>query len=143
MSVEKDIDGTLDHVAVVVKDLDQAIAIYEDLGLNFLPEREVVEKQGVTTAFAPMDTHAQLELLTPYGEDGPIHKFIEKKGEGIHHLCFKVADVQKKTDELKAKGYKLIHDQPVDGAHHCLVNFIHPKSTNGVLIEISQKKGDA
>jgi methylmalonyl-CoA/ethylmalonyl-CoA epimerase len=138
--VKKDINGTLDHVAVVVKDLDAAITIYEDLGLTFSTQREVVKEQGVTTAFAEIDQHAHLELLTPFGEDGPIHKFLEKRGEGIHHLCFSVTDVQAKTIELSDKGYTLIHNEPVIGANNCLVNFIHPKSTKGVLIEISQKQ---
>ena len=140
---KKDINGTLDHVAVVVKDLDAAIAIYEDLGLCFSTQREIVEEQGVTTAFAQIDQHAHLELLTPFGENGPIHKFLEKKGEGIHHLCFKVNDVQAKTIELSDKGYTLIHNEPIAGANNCLVNFIHPKSTKGVLIEISQKQEDS
>jgi methylmalonyl-CoA/ethylmalonyl-CoA epimerase len=141
LSTNEDINGTLDHVAVVVKDLDQAIQIYEDLGLTFSAEREVVKEQAVQTAFASIDQHAHLELLTPFGDSGPIHKFLEKKGEGIHHLCFKVDDVHSKTKELKDKGYVLIHDTPVNGANNCLVNFIHPKSTKGVLIEISQKQG--
>jgi len=136
-----DIGGTLDHVAVVVRDLDQAIQIYEDLGLEFSPKREIVKEQAVQTVFASIDQQAHLELLTPFGESGPIHKFLETKGEGIHHLCFLVKDVELKTKELKDKGYVLIHDHPVKGAKNCLVNFIHPKSTKGVLIEISQKQG--
>jgi methylmalonyl-CoA/ethylmalonyl-CoA epimerase len=141
LNAKKDISGTLDHVAVVVKDLDAAISIYQDLGLEFSSEREILKEQSVQTAFASIDEHAHLELLTPFGNSGPIHTFLEKKGEGIHHLCFKVIDVQAKTNELKDKGYRLIHETPVKGANDCLVNFIHPKSTNGVLIEISQKQG--
>ncbi len=132
--------GQLDHVAVVVKDLDAAIQVYEDLGLDFGEKREVVPEQGVTTAFALIDEHAQLELLAPCGEAGPIHKFIDQKGEGIHHLCFRVSDIHQHSQELRAKGYRLIYDTPKKGAHNCLVNFIHPKSTYGVLIEISQKQ---
>jgi methylmalonyl-CoA/ethylmalonyl-CoA epimerase len=128
----------LDHVALAVNDLDNAQKVYEELGFTFEAEREVVASQGVITAFAAVDTHAHIELLAPHGEDGPIHRFLEKKGEGIHHLCFRVADVQAKTDELVQKGYRLIHKKPVEGANNCLVNFIHPKSAGGVLIEISQ-----
>ncbi len=133
-------DSVLDHVAIAVKDLDKSQKIWEDMGLKFSSEREVVETQGVTTAFAQMDENAHLELLCPYGENGPIHKFLEKKGEGIHHLCFKVPDVEAKCNELKEKGYVLLNESPIDGANNCLVNFIHPKSTGGVLIEVSQKK---
>ena len=140
MIIKNDIDGTLDHVAVVVGDIDQAISIYQDLGLEFSPEREIIESQGVQTAFATIDQNAHLELLTPHGENGPIHKFLERKGEGIHHLCFRVKDVTLKTEELTKKGYTLIHENPIKGANNCLVNFIHPKSTKGVLIEISQKQ---
>lgn len=132
----------LDHVAIAVKDLDKAQKIFEDLGLNFKGEREVVADQGVETAFAAVDQNAQLELLNPHGDDGPIHQYIAKKGEGIHHLCFRVDDVAKTSEELRSKGYQLIYDIPKVGAHNCLVNFVHPKSTGGVLIEISTPQGD-
>ena len=131
-------DCFLDHVAVAVNSLDKSQKIYEDLGLKFEKKREVVASQAVETAFASIDQRAHLELLAPHGESGPIHKFLEKKGEGIHHLCFRVKDVAAKSEELKKKGYTLINEKPVPGANNCLVNFIHPKSTGGVLIEISQ-----
>lgn len=139
MSIKDLADCHLDHVAIVVEDLEKATRIYEDMGINFLPEREVVEDQGVKTAFAPVDDRANIELLEPYGEDGPIHQYLAKKGPGIHHLCFRVKDVKAKGDELTEKGYRLLYPEPKIGAHNCLVNFIHPKSTGGVLIEISQK----
>lgn len=131
-------DCILDHVAIAVSQLDRAQKIYEDLGLIFSPKREVVESQKVTTAFAQIDQNAHIELVCPLNGEGPIQKFIEKNGEGIHHLCFKVPDVQKKSEEMVALGYKLIHEKPFLGANNCLVNFIHPKSAGGVLIEISQ-----
>lgn len=131
-------DCFLDHVAIAVSSLDNAQKVYEDLGLKFNPEREIVESQGVKTAFAHVDEHAHIELLEPFGDNSPIQKFIEKNGEGIHHMCFKVPDVNVKCDELKAKGYRLIYEKPVPGANNCLVNFVHPKSTGGVLIEVSQ-----
>lgn len=133
-------DCYLDHVAVAVTNLDHAQKIWEDLGLTFNPEREDVPSQNVTTAFAHMDEHAHLELLCPINNEGPIQKFIEKNGEGIHHMSFKVPDVVKKSLELKNQGYKLVYETPVPGANNCLVNFIHPKSTGGVLIEISETR---
>ena len=136
----QDPDMVLDHVAVAVSDLDQAQKTYEVLGLTFLPEKEKVEEQSVTTAFAPIDGNSSLELLEPINNQGPIAKFIEKNGPGIHHLCFKVKDVKAKCEELVDQGFKLIYQEPKVGAHNCLVNFIHPKSTGGVLIEISQPK---
>ena len=131
-------DCYLDHVAVVVENLDDAIKVYEDIGLEFSDEREVVESQGVMTAFAGIDQRAHLELLVPHGENGPIHKYLEKKGPGIHHLCFKVPDIEAKCKELVEEGHRLTSEKPFPGANNCLVNFIHPKSTGGVLIEISQ-----
>lgn len=129
----------LDHIAIAVTDLDSRVKVYEDLGFKFSDEREVVESQKVITAFAHVDKNAHLELLMPLNNDGPIQKFIEKNGEGIHHLCFSVESVEQKSEELISKGYRLIYDSPQPGANNCLVNFLHPKSTGGVLIEISQK----
>ena len=130
----------LDHVAVAVKDLDKGIAIYNDLGLNFDEAREIVKEQGVVTAFASIDENAHLELLAPIDDQGTIANFIKKNGEGIHHICFRVENVAQKSEDLIKKGYRLIYPEPVRGANNCLVNFIHPKSTGGVLIELSEKK---
>lgn len=134
-------DSVLDHIAIAVNSLDESQKVYEDMGFSFKPEREVVAEQGVTTAFARVDATANIELLEPYGESGPIHKYLEKKGPGIHHICFRVKDVVAKCEDLKSKGYILLNEEPVKGAHNCLVNFIHPKSTGGVLIEISEPQG--
>ena len=132
-------DLILDHIAIAVKNISVSKKIYEDLGLIFSPEIEEVKEQKVLTAFAQIDVNAHIELLEPTSNESTIHKFIETKGEGIHHLCFKVPDVKAKTDELTQKGYKFIYPAPRLGAGGCLVNFIHPKSTGGVLIEISQR----
>lgn len=130
----------LDHVAVAVKDLEESVKTWEALGLKFSPEREVVEEQKVKTAFAPIDENGHVELLEPTDDSGAIAKYIEKKGPGIHHICFRVEDIQDKERELRDKGFVLLYDAPKVGAGNCLVNFIHPKSTGGVLVEISQKK---
>jgi methylmalonyl-CoA/ethylmalonyl-CoA epimerase len=132
-------DCILDHIAIAVKSISQAKKVYEDMGLVFAPEIEEVKDQKVFTAFANVDTNAHIELLEPTSTESTIHQFIEKKGEGIHHLCFKVPDVVAKTNELTAKGYKFIYPEPRIGAGGCLVNFMHPKSTGGVLIELSQR----
>lgn len=129
----------LDHIAIAVKDIPSAKKIYEDMGLTFDSKIEEVKEQKVLTAFAQIDKNAHIELLQPTSIESTIHKFIETKGEGIHHLCFKVPDVRSKTEELTLKGYKFIYPEPKLGAGGCLVNFIHPKSTGGVLIEISQR----
>lgn len=132
-------DCHLDHVAIAVSDLENSVKKYENLGLTFDSKREVVESQKVKTAFASIDIKAHIELLEPTDESGPIAKFIAKNGEGIHHLCFRVKDVALKQKELEIKGIRFIQETPFKGANNCLVNFIHPKSMNGVLIELSQK----
>lgn len=132
-------DCFLDHVAIAVSDLEASAKKYEDLGLVFDTKREIVESQKVKTAFAHIDEKAHIELLQATAEDGPIAKFIARNGEGIHHLCFRVVDVVAKQAELEAKGIRFIQEKPFEGANSCLVNFIHPKSMNGVLIELSQK----
>lgn len=131
-------DCFLDHIAIAVENLDNAEKIYRDLGLTF-NHREVVEDQQVTTSFAHIDENAHVELLEPIDGKGPIAKYLEKKGPGIHHMCYRVPDVTKKSQELRDLGYNLLYETPRPGANNCLVNFIHPKSTGGVLIEIAQK----
>lgn len=134
-----DLSGcSLDHIAIAVNNIEESVALYSALGLNFSDEREVVESQKVKTAFCPIDSLGKIELLEPTSEDSSIAKFIKKNGAGIHHLCFNVLDIKQKQIELEAKGFKFIYDVPFVGAHNCLVNFIHPKSMNGVLIELSQ-----
>ena len=128
----------LDHIAIAVKSILQTKKIYEDLGLVFNSNIEEVKEQKVLAAFASIDLNAHIELLEPRSEDSTIFKFIQNRGEGIHHLCFKVFDLEAKTKELKDKGYKFIYSASKIGAGGCLVNFIHPKSTGGILIELSQ-----
>ena len=129
----------LDHIAISVENLEQSVKTYEALGLKFDDKIEVVKEQAVTTAFAHVDDRAHIELLEPYGEDGPIHQSIKKRGAGLHHLCFRVKDVEQKANDLREHGFKLLYEKAKVGAGNCLVNFIHPKSTGGVLVEISQK----
>ena len=134
---------SLDHLALAVANLEDSIKIYEHLGLVFKPEREVVASQKVTAAFAPIGDKAHLELLEPLNNQGPIADFIKKRGPGIHHICFRVNNIEEKCLELKKKGIKLIYEKPQEGANKMLVNFIHPKSTGGVLIELSQSQQES
>lgn len=131
---------TLDHIAIAVKNLEESIKIYENLGLTFDARREVVASEKVKTAFAPIDTHGHLELLEPTDTTSAIFQFMEKRGPGIHHMCFRVDDVKAKQAELEKQNMKFIYPEPKEGANNCLVNFIHPKSTGGVLIELSEKR---
>lgn len=129
---------TLDHIGIAVRSLEAA-KIYEDLGLA-VDHVETVATQGVRTAFLPVGD-SRLELLEPTGPDSPVAKYIEKRGEGIHHICFRVANIEAELEKLKAKGYRLVDEAPVPGAHGCRVAFLHPSAGNGVLIELSQPEG--
>jgi len=127
---------TLDHIGIAVRSLD-SVKIYEALGLT-IDHVETVATQGVRTAFLSAGD-SNLELLEPTGPDSPVAKFIEKRGEGIHHLCFRVDDIEAHLARLKTQGYRLINEAPVPGAHGCRVAFLHPSAGNGVLIELSEK----
>ena len=127
---------TLDHIGIAVKSLD-ASKIYAALGLT-VDHVETVTTQGVRTAFLAAGD-ANLELLEPIGRESTVAKFIEKRGEGIHHICFRVDDIEAHLAKLKAEGYRLVNESPVPGAHGCRVAFLHPAAGNGVLIELSEK----
>lgn len=133
-------DCFLDHIAIATDNIESSVELYTALGIHFDERREVVESQGVKTAFGHVDQNAHIELLEPTTSESSIAKFLDKKGPGIHHLCFRVKDIVKKQQELADKGIKFIYEKPFEGANNCLVNFIHPKSMNGVLVEISEKK---
>jgi methylmalonyl-CoA/ethylmalonyl-CoA epimerase len=126
----------LDHIGIAVRSLDAA-KIYELLGLA-VQHTETVETQKVKTAFLSVGD-SNLELLEPTSPDSPIAKFIEKRGEGIHHICLRVDNIEKHLERLKAEGYRLVNEAPVPGAHGCRVAFLHPSAGNGVLIELSEK----
>lgn len=127
---------TLDHIGIAVRSIE-AMRIYELLGLT-VDHVETVESQGVKTAFLSVGD-ANLELLEPLSPDSPVGRFIEKRGEGIHHLCFRVDDLEEHLERLRREGYRLINEAPVPGAHGCRVAFLHPAAGNGVLIELSEK----
>lgn len=126
----------LDHIGIAVASIE-ASRIYEDLGLEIADE-ELVETQKVRTAFIPVGD-SNVELLEPTTDDSPIAKFLQKRGPGIHHICFRVDDIDAKLRELGEKGYELINEVAVPGAHGCRVAFLHPRAGEGVLIELSEK----
>jgi methylmalonyl-CoA epimerase len=126
----------LEHIGIAVRSLDAA-KIYELLGLA-VQHTETVETQKVKTAFLSVGD-SNLELLEPTSPDSPIAKFIEKRGEGIHHICLRVDNIDEHLERLKAEGYRLVNEAPVPGAHGCRVAFLHPSAGNGVLIELSEK----
>lgn len=130
----------LDHIGIAVRSLETT-KIYEAMGLS-IEHVETVESQKVKTAFIPVGGGANVELLEPTSPDSSVAKFIEKRGEGIHHLCFRVDDIEAELARLKEQGFRLINDAPVPGAHGCRVAFLHPSAGSGVLIELSEKHED-
>ncbi len=125
------------HIGVAVKDLEKAKGIFKALGLKVEGE-ELVEEQGVRVAFIPVG-ETRIELLEAISADSPVARFIEKRGEGVHHLALGVDNVEAMLEELKAKGVRLVDEKPRRGAHNTLIAFLHPKSTGGLLIELCQE----
>lgn len=127
----------IDHVAIAVKSLTQAIPLYEKLLGTTCYKKEEVASEKVNTAFFQTG-ESKIELLESTDENGVINRFIEKKGEGIHHIAFAVDNIQEEISRLKKEGFEFINDLPKLGADQKLICFLHPKHTNGVLIELCQ-----
>lgn len=128
----------IEHIGIAVKDLKAANITYEKL-LGYEPyKQEVVDTEGVTTSFFTMG-ESKIELLAATNPDSPIAKFIEKRGEGIHHIAFAVDDIYAEVARLKAEGFQIINEEPRKGADNKLVVFVHPKTVNGVLVELCQE----
>ena len=127
----------VEHIGIAVKSLSASVPLFEKLLNTTCYKTEPVESEKVNTAFFQTG-ETKIELLESTEEDGVISRFIEKKGEGIHHIAFEVNDIHKEMDRLKKEGFALLNDAPKKGADNKLVCFLHPKSTNAVLIEICQ-----
>jgi methylmalonyl-CoA/ethylmalonyl-CoA epimerase len=128
----------IDHIGIAVKDFSAANGLFYKL-LNREPYKtEIVESEKVSTSFFRIG-ESKVELLEALDEDSPIAKFLDKKGEGIHHIAFEVTDIVSEMQRLKAEGFQLLSDVPKPGADNKLVCFVHPKSANGVLIELCQE----
>lgn len=128
----------IEHIGVAVRDLDSAETIYERLLGTASYKREEVESEHVITSFF-MNGPNKIELLVATDESSSIHKFIEKKGEGIHHIAFAVDDILAEMQRLRDEGFILLNEIPKRGADNKLVCFVHPKSAHGVLIELCQE----
>ena len=128
----------LEHIGIAVKDFAAANELFKKL-LNTEPYKiEEVASEGVNTSFFRMG-EAKIELLEGLTPDSAITKFLEKKGEGIHHLAFEVEDIYAEMERLRAEGFTLLNEQPKRGADNKLVCFVHPKTANGVLVELCQE----
>ncbi len=128
----------VDHIGIAVKSISEALKLYEEsLGIKCEGIEEVPE-QKVKTAFLPIgDT--EIELLESTAPDGPVAKFIEKRGEGLHHIALRVENIEEALEELKKKGIRLIDEKPRKGAGGARIAFLHPKATGGVLLEICER----
>ena len=126
----------LDHIGIAVESIDDGLDIYEALGLE-VEAIEVVPEQGVRVALLPVGD-SRLELLEPTGPDSPIARHLERRGPGLHHICLRVPDIRAAMEILSEQGRTLLSEEPQLGANGCLVCFVHPKSTGGVLLELSQ-----
>lgn len=131
----------IEHIGIAVSNLQEAIQTYETLLGTPCYKEETVEGEGVKTAFFQVG-ESKIELLEATRDDSPIAKFIEKKGQGIHHIAFDVTNILTSMKELQEQGFQLLNEVPKNGADNKLVAFLHPKSSNGVLVELCQEKTD-
>ncbi len=129
----------LEHIGIAVQSLGVSDELFAKLLGKESYKKESVEREGVTTSFYAAG-ESKIELLEASREDSPISKFIGKKGEGIHHLAFGVDDIAAEVQRLRKEGFEFISEEPKEGADNKLVVFLHPKSTNGVLVELCQEK---
>lgn len=127
----------IEHIGIAVKDIDASNELFASLFGKEHYKIEDVKSEGVKTSFFECEPN-KIELLQATNEESPIAKFIEKKGEGIHHIAFAVDDIESEIARLTDEGFKMIHEKPKRGADNKLIAFLHPKSTNGVLIELCQ-----
>lgn len=128
----------IEHLGIAVKDLEQSNLLFAKLFGKAPYKLETVESENVSTSFFMMG-ESKIELLEATNTDSPIAKFIEKKGEGIHHIAFEVSDIYAEMKRLKSEGFTLLSEEPKKGADNKLICFLHPKSSNGVLIELCQE----
>ncbi|MFT4755396.1 MAG: methylmalonyl-CoA/ethylmalonyl-CoA epimerase [Vicingaceae bacterium] len=129
----------IEHLGIAVKSIEKSAKMYEALLGKPAYKTEIVESEGVSTMFFQIG-ESKIELLEATKPDSAIAKFIEKKGEGIHHIAYDVNDIEVELERLKGEGFDLIHLTPKDGADNKRIAFLHPKSTGGVLVELCQEK---
>mgnify|MGYP000253119151 CR=1 FL=1 len=131
----------IEHIGIAVKDLDVSEALFSQLFDTVPYKRELVEAQQVLTSFLRVG-NSKIELLAATSETSVIHKFLEKKGPGFHHIAFAVADLSSEMARLQKAGIRLLNKKPTDGADNKIVCFLHPKDTNGILVELVQEKDE-
>ncbi|MDZ7773223.1 MAG: methylmalonyl-CoA epimerase [Balneolaceae bacterium] len=133
-------DLKIEHIGIAVSNLEEAIDSYERLLNTPCYKREEVESQKVDTAFFATGD-SKVELLGATADDSPVARFLEKRGEGMHHVAFEVEDIHAQLERLRAEGFTLLNEEPVEGADNKWVAFVHPKDNHGVLVELCQDRG--
>jgi methylmalonyl-CoA/ethylmalonyl-CoA epimerase len=131
--------GPIDHVGIAVRDLERACATYRDLLGGEVMAREVVEAQGVEVAFLSMPGDTRIELIAPIGDEGAVARFLEYRGEGMHHICVVVEDIDAALADLVGADVPLVHETAQPGAEGSRIAFLHPKALGGVLLELKEK----
>lgn len=127
----------IEHIGIAVRDIEESIELYEKLLKTTCYKTESVESEGVKTAFFRVG-ESKIEILAATNQDSTIKKFIEKNGEGVHHIAFSVENIEQEIDRLQEEGFILISEKPKKGADNKIIAFLHPRSTKGVLIELCQ-----
>lgn len=135
------VDFEFDHVGIAVKNIAETAEFYRALGLGQMYQEEVPSEK-VRVAMFDLANSSRVELLEPTDSESPVGKFLDKRGPGLHHICLRVKDIRAAMARLKANGARLINEEPRPGAHNCLVAFVHPSSTGGVLLELSEPQGN-
>ena len=130
----------LDHIGIAVKSIEQTLAVYEKLGGFEVKRTEVAGQRAKVALLKTGET--SLELLEPTSDESSLAKFIRERGEGLHHVAFAVDDIERSMAELGAKGFRFVYDKAADGKFGSRVNFIHPKTAGGVLVELTQERRD-
>lgn len=130
----------LDHIGIAVESIEKAKAFYEEMGLS-MKEVEEVPEQKVRVAIFPVGG-SRIELLETLDPEGPVGRFLARKGQGLHHIAMKVENIRETIEKLKARGIEMIDREPRKGAEGCLIAFVHPRSTGGVLLELTEKKNE-
>ncbi len=128
----------LDHIGIAVENLEKGYLPYKAMGWGSMHIEEVPSEK-VRVGFLQLDNQVCIELLEPTSDESAVKKFMVKRGQGIHHMCFRVKNIEQVMEQLKKEGLRLLDEKPRLGAHNCKVCFIHPSSANGVLIELSEK----
>ena len=129
----------IEHLGIAVENIQESLKVYETLLGITCYKLEEVESEGVKTAFLQIG-ESKIELLEATNPESPIAKFLRKKGKGIHHIAFDTDNIEEDLERLKKEGFELIHQSPKDGADNKIIAFLHPKSTDGILVELCQEK---